>query len=200
MNYQLELEKILDKEKGNKPRLLLHVCCSPCSTYVLEYLHKYFDITLYYYNPNIDTNEEFIKRYNEITKLINDYPFSNVNLVKTVYNHDEFLNFAKNLEKDKEGGSRCVKCYRLRLESAFKYALKEGFDYITTTLTISPYKSAIVINNIGKEFEEKYNVKYLYSDFKKKDGYKRSIELSKKFNLYRQDYCGCEYSLKEGIE
>ena len=133
--------------------------------------------------------------------MLKEYPFEEVNLIKISYNHDEFLEVTKGLERELEGGFRCLKCFRLRLESAFKYALKEKFDYITTTLTISPYKNAKLINEIGKEFEEKYNVKYLFSDFKKKEGYKRSIKLSEDLNLYRQDYCGCEFSLKKkGIE
>lgn len=194
MNFQKELELILEKEKNRRPKLLLHVCCSPCSTYVLDYLNKYFDITLYFYNPNIDTKEEFTRRYDEVEKLIKEYP---VSVIKIDYDHNEFLVVTKGLERYSEGSLRCISCFKLRLESAFKYALKEEFDYITTTLTISPYKNANIINEIGRDFEKKFNVRYLYSDFKKKDGYKKSIELSKKFGLYRQDYCGCEFSIRK---
>lgn len=200
MNYQLELEKILENSKDKIPTLLLHSCCGPCSTYVLEYLSKYFSITIYYYNPNMDTLDEFKKRLNEQIKVINKLPSNNkIKLIEGSYEPDNYYNYIKGLENDLEGGNRCHKCYNLRLEETAKLAKKLNFDYFCTTLTVSPYKNAKVINEIGKYLEDKYNIHYLYSDFKKKNGYKRSIELSKEYNLYRQNYCGCIFSKKMGI-
>lgn len=199
MNYQNELDKIIEREKGNKKKLLLHVCCAPCLTYVLEYLYPYFEISIYFYNPNINSKKEYNKRYNEILKYINKSKLIVNNVIKEEYNSNIFIDISKGLEHDKEGGFRCSKCFYLRLEKTFEYAYNNHFDYVTTTLTISPYKNSMIINEIGKELEEKYKIKYLYSDFKKKEGYKRSIELSNKYNLYRQDYCGCEYSIKRDV-
>ena len=190
---------MLDKIKGagNVPSLLLHTCCAPCSSYVLEYLSEYFNITIYYYNPNINTYEEFKKRADEQRRLINEMKFKNkVDCIIAVYNNSEFEDAIRGLKDEPEGGSRCFKCYRLRLEQACKYALEHDFDYFTTSLSISPYKNSAKLNEIGADLEQQYNIKYLYADFKKKDGYKRSIELSKVYNLYRQDYCGCIYSKK----
>ena len=198
MNYQIEMEKIIDNEKGKIPKLLLHACCAPCSSAVIESISKYFDITILYYNPNIYPQEEFKKRFNELDRLIHEEPHkNNISLVEGRYNYDEFLNISKGLEDVPEGGERCFKCYRLRLEESAKYAKENNFDYFGTTLSISPYKNSQKLNEIGKELSEKYGIKYLYSDFKKKNGYKRSIELSKEYNLYRQDYCGCTYSKEE---
>ena len=168
INYQKELEKTLENitKSDIKPSLLLHVCCAPCSSYVLEYLNKYFNITALFYNPNISTD----------------------------YIPQEFYDMAKGLEGCPEGGARCFKCYRLRLEQTAKMAKEEQFDYFTTTLSISPLKDSQKLNEIGQALEKEYGVKYLYSDFKKKNGYKRSIELSKEYNLYRQNFCGCEFS------
>ena len=194
INYQLELEKELKKIEGTKPKLLLHVCCAPCSSYVLTCLCDYFDITILYYNPNISPYEEYEKRLNEAKRLIKELNKENIHIMECDYENDEFENIAKGLEDAPEGGIRCRKCYKLRIEKAAKYAKENNFDYFTTTLTISPLKNSQVLNQIGKELEEKYNVKYLYSDFKKKEGYKTSIILSKKYNLYRQNYCGCIYS------
>lgn len=194
INYQLELEKELKKIEGTKPRLLLHVCCAPCSSYVLTYLCDYFDITILYYNPNISPYEEYEKRLNEAKRLIKELNKENIHIMECAYENEEFESIAKGLEDAPEGGIRCRKCYKLRIEKAAKYAKENNFDYFTTTLTISPLKNSQVLNQIGKELEEKYNVKYLYSDFKKKEGYKTSIILSKKYNLYRQNYCGCIYS------
>lgn len=194
INYQLELEKTLKDIKGTKPRLLLHVCCAPCSSYVLTYLCDYFDITILYYNPNISPFEEYEKRLNEAKRLVKELNKDNIHIMECEYENEKFENIAKGLEDAPEGGIRCRKCYKLRIEETAKYAKENNFDYFTTTLTISPLKNSQVLNQIGKELEEKYNVKYLYSDFKKKEGYKTSIILSKKYNLYRQNYCGCIYS------
>ena len=203
-NYQIILDKILDeiKEEEKTPNLLLHSCCAPCSSYVLEYLSNYFNITIYYYNPNINSKEEFEKRALEQIKLINQMEFQNpVKYIVAEYNNEEFEKAIVGLKNEPEGGSRCFKCYHLRLERACDYAKKHGFDYFTTTLSISPYKNSSKLNEIGESLEKKYDIRYLYADFKKKDGYKRSIELSKIYNLYRQDYCGCIYSKqnKEGL-
>lgn len=195
MNYQKLMDEIIEKEKGNSRSLLLHVCCAPCSSYVLEYLTKYFKITILYYNPNIFPYEEYNKRYEEAKKLISDMDCcGDVELVELGYNNDEFETIIEGLKDEKEGGKRCFKCYDLRLRKAAEYASINRFDYFTTTLSISPYKNANKLNEIGKELEKEYNIKYLCADFKKKNGYKRSIELSKEYNLYRQDYCGCIYS------
>ena len=194
INYQLELEKTLKEIKDTKPRLLLHVCCAPCSSYVLTYLCDYFDITILYYNPNISPIEEYEKRLNEAKRLIKELNKDNIHIMECEYDNEKFEDIAKGLEDAPEGGIRCRKCYKLRIEKAAKYAKENDFDYFTTTLTISPLKNSQVLNQIGRELEEKYNIKYLYSDFKKKEGYKTSIILSKKYNLYRQNYCGCKYS------
>lgn len=203
MNYQIVLDNTIKEivESGKRPTLLLHVCCAPCSSYVLEYLNKYFDITVFYYNPNISSVDEYNKRLNEEKRFVVEYPFDNdIKVVNGEYDNDKFEEIIKGLENEKEGGARCFKCYRLRLEESAKYAKENNFDYFTTTLTISPYKNANKLNEIGKELEGLYGIKYLYSDFKKKNGYKRSIELSHEYNLYRQDYCGCVYSIRNKIE
>ncbi len=202
MNYQVVLDNTLKEliEKKEKPKLLLHVCCAPCSSYVLEYLTNYFEITVLYYNPNISSIDEYNKRLKEEQRFVKEYPFNqNINVIKGEYDNQKYEEIIKGLEEEKEGGARCFKCYRLRLEETAKYAKENNFDYFTTTLTISPYKNSKVLNEIGHELEELYNVKYLYSDFKKKNGYKRSIELSHEYNLYRQDYCGCKYSINNKI-
>ena len=194
INYQNELDKIISNIE-NKPRLLLHACCAPCSSYVLEYLSKYFDITVYYYNPTISPVGEFEKRFEEIKRLIAEMPLKNeVKLIKGVYRYEDFVDAAKGLEHIPEGGERCFACYRLRLEKTAQLARDEGFDYFCTTLSISPLKNSQKINEIGFELEKEYGVKWLPSDFKKREGYKRSIELSREYNLYRQNFCGCVYS------
>ena len=198
-NYQVIMDNMLNKikESGSVPSLLLHTCCAPCSSYVLEYLSEYFNITIYYYNPNINTYEEFKKRSLEQLRLLNEIKLKNkVSCIIAEYNNNEFEDAIKGLTDEPEGGKRCFKCYHLRLEQACKYALEHNFDYFTTSLSISPYKNSTKINEIGEELEKLYSVNYLYADFKKKDGYKRSIELSRIYNLYRQDYCGCIYSKK----
>ena len=181
------------------PRLLLHSCCAPCSSYVLEYLSKYFEITLYYYNPNIYPIQEYMKRVKEQEKLISEMKFVHPVLFRTgPYEPDEFFRIAKGLEKVPEGGERCFKCFDLRLREAAKVASAGRYDYFTTTLTISPLKNADKLNEIGEKLAKEYRVAFLPSDFKKKDGYKRSVQLSEEYGLYRQDYCGCIYSREAG--
>lgn len=197
MNFQENLEKEIDKiiESKKTPSLLLHSCCAPCSSYVLEYLSNYFKITILYYNPNISPKEEFIKRCEEQKRLISEMPLKNkVDFIEGVYDNNRYEELIKGKEQEKEGGSRCHICYNMRLEETAKLAKEKGYDYFTTTLSISPYKNAKVLNEIGEALAKKYGINYLYADFKKKNGYKRSIELSKKYNLYRQNYCGCKYS------
>ena len=192
MDYQKMLDKILDN-LDYRPKLLLHACCGPCSSYVIEYLSKYFDITIYYYNPNIYPEEEYIRRLNELKIFlpkIND----KIELIEDIYNPDIYYKSIKGLETLGEKSKRCYECYKLRLEKAAKYAKENNYDYFTTTLSISPYKISSWINEIGEYLEDKYGIKYLYADFKKKNGYKRSLEISKEYNMYRQDYCGCVYS------
>lgn len=204
-NYQRELDIITKEieEAGSKPKLLLHVCCAPCSSYCLLYLSKYFEIITDFYNPNIAPEEEFIKRAKEFERFvrtINEEGIASSSVEANIAEYDpkSFYEMAKGLEEVKEGGARCFKCYRLRMEHAAKEAVKRGADYFTTTLTISPLKNAEKINEIGEKLQEIYGVKHLPSDFKKKEGYKQSIELSREYSLYRQNYCGCVYSLRRG--
>ena len=198
MNYQKLLEEEIELIKNNevKPKLLLHACCGPCSSYVVEYLSNYFDITIYYYNPNTYPKEEYVRRLDELNKFIINFN-DKVNVIEEEYNTNEFYNSIKGLEKLGEKSKRCYNCYNLRMNKAAMYAKDNNYDYFTTTLSISPYKNANWINEIGKELENKLGIKYLYSDFKKKNGYKRSLELSKEYKLYRQPYCGCVYSMQE---
>ena len=200
MNYQKELDKLLDQLTQEKrvPRLLLHSCCAPCSSYVLEYLSNYFEITVFYYNPNIYPETEYTKRILEQQKLIGDMEFKHpVSFVAGEYEKEKFYEMAKGLEDVKEGGSRCMKCYELRLRETAELAKAGEYDYFTTTLSISPLKNAAKLNEIGQRLAQEYGVEYLVSDFKKKNGYKRSTELSKIYGLYRQDYCGCEFSQRQ---
>lgn len=193
-NYQRELDALIGSLQKT-PRLLLHACCAPCSSYVLEYLSKHFEITVLYYNPNISPEEEFKKRAEELRRLISEMEFKNpVSLVVDDYDYSEFLNAVKGLETAPEGGERCFVCYRLRLERAAKYAAEHGFDYFCSTLSISPLKNARKLNEIGAELSEIYGVSSLPNDFKKKGGYLRSIELSREYDLYRQNFCGCAFS------
>ena len=196
MNYDLEMEKQLTEiQEGSK--LLLHACCAPCSSAVLERLANFFQITIYYYNPNITEKEEYQKRIEEIKKLISFInPKYEVSLIEGKWEPEKYYEIAKDLENEPERGKRCYKCYELRLEETAKLAEKLNFPYFCTTLTLSPHKNSNWINEIGKNLDKKVQPTYIYSDFKKKEGYKRSIELSKKYNLYRQDYCGCIYSKK----
>ena len=228
-NYQKELDCVLEGVlcENTKPSLLLHSCCGPCSSYCLSYLNRYFKITVFYYNPNIDPIGEYEHRLSEQKRLINslneelstsqaDAPFEEnpnptaISLIEGDYDHNVFLHAAKGLEAEPEGGKRCEKCFSLRLEETFRKAKELGFDYYGTTLTVSPHKNAILINNIGAEIaqtaaqknaqkEEAGHVLWLPSDFKKKNGYQISIELSKKYDLYRQDYCGCEFARKSQV-
>ena len=192
MDAEIETIKATDK----KPTLLLHACCAPCSSAVLEVLNDIFDITLFFYNPNISPESEFNFRLDELKRLTDNMNLSDIGIVVPEYNNSEFFEIAKGLENFAEGGARCKKCYRLRLSKSVEYAKANGFDYVTTTLSISPHKNADWLNEIGKELADSAEIKYLYSDFKKGEGYKRSCELSKLYNLYRQDYCGCIYSKK----
>lgn len=197
MNYQVKLEEILDK-LNNTPKLLLHACCAPCSSYVLEYLSNYFEITILYYNPNIYPDIEYNRRYNELKNFIPKRVYKNkVELIELPYNDKEYYQAVRGLELLGEKSERCYRCYTFRMEESAKYAKEHNYDYFTTTLSISPYKISSWINEIGEKLETKYDIKYLYADFKKKNGYKRSLELSREFNLYRQDYCGCVFSKKE---
>lgn len=200
INYRIETEKIIKNNKREQvmPSLLLHACCAPCSSACLEYLVDNFDITVFYYNPNISPKAEFDKRLSEEKRLISEMlPAKNIKVIEGNYNYADFLNIAKGLENVPEGGERCFKCYRLRLEKTAELAKETGFDYFCTTLSISPLKNSQKINEIGFETAEKFGVKWLPSDFKKKEGYKRSIELSRQYNLYRQNFCGCVFSKKE---
>ena len=201
-NYQKILDGILLSECGGakRPSLLLHACCAPCSSYVLEYLSAYFDITLFFYNPNIDPPEEYDFRRKELVRLVEDMGLSDrISVRSDDYRPEEFYAIAEGLEKDAEGGSRCKKCYRLRLRRSAEEAAKGGFDFFTTTLSISPYKNAEWLNEIGSEEARAQGVRYLTSDFKKRNGYKRSCELSAEYGLYRQDYCGCVYSKEAAL-
>ena len=213
MNYQKQLEEVIKQEKNNRKKLLLHSCCAPCSSYVLEYLREYFDITVFFYNPNISNGVEYEKRLQEEKRLIEAYNvqvesgnFENMNSTENAstikimdvgYEPSEFYEAIKGYEQCKEGGERCYKCFELRLGKSAKIAKEGGFDYFTTTLTISPLKNADWLNEIGRLEGEKEGVLFLPSDFKKKDGYKRSIQLSRNFELYRQDFCGCGFSKAE---
>lgn len=203
INYQKELDKLIDhlQKEEKVPTLLLHSCCAPCSSYVLEYLSSYFKITVLYYNPNIYPESEYSKRIIEQQTLIGEmntkYP---VQFIAGSYDKEKFYEMAKGLEEVKEGGVRCFKCYELRLRETAEIAKKGGYDYFTTTLSISPLKNAAKLNEIGLKLAEEYGVSYLTSDFKKKNGYKRSVELSAQYGLYRQDYCGCEFSMRQRLE
>ena len=196
-NYQKELDRTIAEiqRRGETPKLLLHVCCAPCSSYCLEYLSEFFEITVFYFNPNISIKEEYEHRLNEEKRYISLKEFKNpVKITESRYDPQEFFAAVKGLEREPEGGLRCKECFRLRLEESAKKAKELGFDYFTTTLTISPLKNAELLNDIGVQMGDKYGVSWLYSDFKKKEGYKRSIELSREYDLYRQNYCGCVFS------
>ena len=203
-NYQRELDAVLKdiaeriQPDGKVPKLLLHSCCAPCSSYVLEYLSEFFEITDVYYNPNIEPEAEYDHRADELERLIAEMPFTHpVSFVKASYDPAAFHKTVHGLEHIPEGGERCFACYALRLENAARRAAEGGYDFFTTTLSISPLKNAEKINEIGQQLAEKYGVRHLPSDFKKKGGYARSIELSAEYDLYRQDYCGCIYSKRE---
>ncbi|WP_315067781.1 epoxyqueuosine reductase QueH [uncultured Clostridium sp.] len=200
INYQKELDLLIENLVKDKkaPRLLLHSCCAPCSSYVLEYLSKYFKITIFFYNPNIYPLEEYSRRVVEQKRFISELKVEHaIDFIEGKYDTENFYEISKGLENEREGGIRCFKCYELRLKEAAVIAKDKGYDYFTTTLSISPHKNAQKLNEIGQKLGTEYNIKYLYSDFKKKEGYKRSIELSNEYNLYRQDYCGCIFSKNE---
>lgn len=200
MNYDKLMEEQMSSTKEGST-LLLHACCAPCSSACLERLSNFFKITIIYYNPNITEEKEYLKRLEELKNFIQKikvkYP---INIIDARYNPKEFFEISKGLEKEKERGKRCYNCYELRLEETAKVAKENNFDFFATTLTLSPYKKTDWLNEIGENLSNKYQTSYLYSDFKKKNGYKRSIELSKEYNLYRQDYCGCIYSKLEREE
>ena len=200
VNYQLEMERELARvaETGRRPRLLLHSCCAPCSSYVLECLNRAFDIDLFYYNPNIAPAEEFERRVAELNRLTERLPHEGaLRVIRGKYDPEAFLRLCAGHEDDPEGGERCERCFRLRLGETAKLAAELGSDYFTTTLTISPLKDAQLLNAIGLELSRRFGVPWLCSDFKKKNGYKRSCELSAEYGLYRQDYCGCVFSKRE---
>lgn len=194
INYQLETDRII-KELDHTPSLFLHACCAPCSSYVLEYLSDYFEITVFFYNPNITEYEEYIKRKNELKRFIDEKNFRYpVKMIDGDYSPDAFFEISKGKEELQEGGTRCFDCYLLRLERTAQLAKRDNFEFFCTTLSVSPHKNSQKLNEIGNDLSVKYDVKYLFSDFKKRDGYKRSIELSVQYGLYRQNYCGCIYS------
>ena len=200
INYQKKLEETIVREQkeGRVPTLLLHSCCAPCSSYVLEYLSDYFKITVLYYNPNISPAKEYEARVAEQERLIAELPAKYpITFLAGGYHPEEFYGAVRGLEQCPEGGERCTICYEMRLREAAEVAVKGGCDYFTTTLSISPLKDAERLNSIGKRLAEEYGVSYLFSDFKKKNGYKRSTELSAQYGLYRQDYCGCVFSKEE---
>ena len=196
INYNEEMKKIISNLDSNN-KLLLHSCCGPCSTAVIERLKDYFDITVLYYNPNIEPIDEYLKRKEEQLKVLKEY---NIKFKDIDYLNEEYRKKVIGYEKEPENGARCHICYELRLEKTAILAKENNFDYFATTLTVSPYKNAKIINEIGLKLQDKYDVKYLLSDFKKEDGYKKSIELSKKYNLYRQDYCGCLFSKERKVD
>lgn len=202
INYQKELDQILERidPKERKPRLLLHSCCAPCSSYVLEYLSSYFEITIFYYNPNITEKEEYEKRIQEVKRLIREMGLVDVNVVEEEHDPKAFFAMAAKWPGEREGGRRCYDCYKMRLDRTAELAAQEGYDYFTTTLSISPHKNAQWLNELAFEAGDLYQVKALPADFKKRNGYKRSIELSAEYDLYRQDYCGCIFSKKERQE
>ena len=200
INYQLAMERELAEiaRREGRPRLLLHSCCAPCSSAVLERLTDWFDLTVFYYNPNIAPEEEFLRRAEEQRRLIAELPHAHeIQFRCGEYESEAFEALARGLEDMPEGGERCTRCFRLRLGKTAALAAREGFDYFTTTLSISPLKDAQRLNAIGGELAEQFGVSYLFSDFKKKNGYKRSCELSVQYGLYRQDYCGCRFSQME---
>lgn len=200
INYQRKLEETLAQlqKESRVPKLLLHSCCAPCSSYVLEYLSSYFYITVLYYNPNIYPDEEYFKRVEEQKHFIERFPAKYpISFVEGAFDKERFYAIARGMETLPEGGERCFHCYELRLREAAEYAKRLSMDYFTTTLSISPMKNAAKLNEIGAKLQEEYRIPYLFSDFKKKNGFKRSVELSDAYGMYRQDYCGCVFSMRE---
>ena len=193
-NYQREMEEEIKALQGRRPRLLLHSCCGPCSSAVIERLAAHFDLTIYFYNPNIEPEEEYSHRLSEQIRLLSLLP-AEASLLPCPYDHEAFAAFAERMADAPEGGERCLSCFALRLNKTAQLAKEHGFSYFATTLSVSPHKDPVRLNDIGHACEEKWGVRYLVSDFKKKNGYLRSLELSKEYDLYRQDYCGCLYSI-----
>lgn len=203
VNFYRKMEEQIRalKPDTSKKRLLLHCCCAPCSSHCLELLSRYFDITAYFYNPNIVDEQEFNKRFSELKRFVNEvYEESAVKVQSEAHESEKFLEMAKGKENLPEGGARCYDCYRLRMEKSAQYASLHNYDYFTTTLSISPHKNAVWINEIGEMLSGLYQIPFLYSDFKKRDGYRHSIELSAKYHLYRQNFCGCEFSRRDGVQ
>ena len=201
INYQLEMEKVLASlPAGAKPKLLLHACCAPCSSAVLERLREHFSITILYYNPNIYPPQEYHRREQELERFLQDAGMSGISLIELPYDPQEFYTAVKGLEAEPERGERCTVCYRLRMEQAARYAAAHGFDWFTTTLSISPVKDPVRINQIGQELAQKYGVAHLPSEFRKKNGYKRSLELRADYGLDRQDSRGCVFSVRKPAE
>ena len=199
-NYHAKMLEMIKKycDETRVPRLLLHSCCAPCSSYCLELLSQYFEITVFYYNPNIFPPEEYYMRVEEQARFVKELPAKHqITFVEGRYDTERFYEMAKGMEQLKEGGERCFACYELRLREAAEYAKDQGYDFFTTTLSISPLKNATKLNEIGEKLEKEYGIGYLYSDFKKQNGYKRSTEISNEYNMYRQYYCGCVYSKKQ---
>ena len=199
-NYQKEMDALIEQNArdGKRPTLLLHVCCAVCASYVLEYLYRHFDITIAYYNPNITEESEYRYRYSELKRYVEEAGLSGyIRFIEVAYEPQAFFAAIKGREEDREGGARCAICFDQRLRYTAQLCKAGGYDYFATTLTISPLKTAEVINTIGEKIAEELGIRYLCSDFKKKEGYKRSIELSKQYDLYRQNYCGCLYSRRE---
>ena len=198
-NYQLMTDAVIGSLSGVKKSLLLHACCAPCATYVLEYLSKFFDITVFFCNPNITNPDEYKKRLEQLYKLCGTADFcQDVKIVEDTVQAEEYFKAVREYANEREGGKRCSVCFALRMDRTARYAAENGFDYFATTLTVSPHKNAQIINDIGFAAQELYGIEYLPSDFKKRDGFKRSIVLSEKYGLYRQQYCGCVYSEQNG--
>ena len=198
-NFQKELDTIITGlGQETAPTLLLHACCAPCSSYVLEYLSDYFEITLFFYNPNLNEKEEYERRKEEARRFVREFPAKHpIHFLEGTYEPEIYLTEVKGLEKEPEGGARCRKCFEMRLNESARICREKGLDYFTTTLTISPLKNAALLNEIGEKAAERYSVRFLPSDFKKRNGFLRSTELSKEYHLYRQDYCGCSFSRRE---
>ena len=195
-NYQREMEAEIARLEGRRPTLLLHSCCGPCSSAVLERLAEHFRVTVLYYNPNIEPEEEYLHRLSEQKRLLSLLP-EEIPMLDCGYDHDSFEDFAPAMADAPEGGERCLACFAMRLDHTSELAKEHGFEYFTTTLSVSPHKNADNVNRIGEAAGKRYGVKYLFADFKKKNGYLRSLELSKQYGLYRQDYCGCRYSMND---
>ncbi len=204
MNYNQKMEEMIEsfRTKEQVPTLLLHCCCAPCSSAVLERLANDFQITVFFYNPNITNQQEYQKRLRELQRFIQEYPTKYpIQFEEAFYRPEDFIQQTRGLEEEPEGGKRCYKCYEMRLRATVQLAKEKNFDYFTTTLSISPHKNAVWLNEIGERLAQQYQTGYLYADFKKKEGYKRSIVLAKEYRLYRQNYCGCLYSKpKEPME